>query len=373
MRYRFLPFAILLLGIVLVISLATCHVEQEPVLHSAPALQWSKTLNGGVGRSVQQTKDGGYIICGWKGEEDYNTDDALLIKTDASGNKIWEKVFGSEGKSREQAYSVQQTIDGGYIIGGCTERTDLGIWLLRTDADGDKIWEKSFTSHVVSGYIPVQQTSDGGYIICQGNSMIKTDAAGNETWKRMYDHIDAQVRLRSLQQILFGRYIICGSIIYNDPKFRDDVWLAKIGANGDKLWEKTFSGERNDEGFSVLQTKDGGYIIGGITQFISGEHLNSCIWLIKTDAAGDVIWSRTFEEGTWLYSVEQTMDGGYIICGNSGLDVWLMKTHSNGDKLWDKTFEDVSSGPGYSCKQTKDGGYIVLCGGTQLLKLAPEQ
>jgi len=140
---------------------------------------------------VQQTIDSGYIIAGFtQPDETTGATDILIIKTDADGNKIWDKTFGGNGY--EEAYSVQQTNDGGYVLAGDTDSYGIGYGeglIIKTDADGNKIWDKTFGGNASDAIYAVQQASDGGYILAGYTEsygaggydawLIKTDADGN--------------------------------------------------------------------------------------------------------------------------------------------------------------------------------------------------
>jgi hypothetical protein len=294
---------------------------QPTTFAQAPDTLWTKTFGGSDGdggSSVQQTIDGGYIITGGTTSFGAGEGDVWLIKTDASGDTLWTKTFG--GSDSEHGYSVQQTTDGGYIITGLTgsfgvDEWDWDVWLIKTDASGDTLWTNIFGGDDWDWGTSVQQTTDGGYIIT-------------------------------------GRTTSFGA-------GQQDVWLIKTDASGDTLWTKTFGGSLGDGGFSVQQTTDGGYIITGNTL---GD-----VWLIKTDASGDTLWTKTFggSDSEWGNSVQQTTDGGYIITGVTGSfgagseDVWLINTDASGDTLWTKTFGGIILDRGTSVQQTTDGGYII--------------
>jgi hypothetical protein len=295
---------------------------------SAMAQDWDMTFGGtsdDYGYSVQQTTDGGYIIAGDTRSYGAGLSDVWLIKTDADGNKLWDKTFG--GTSWDYGNSVQQTTDGGYIIAGSSRSYGAGssdVWLIKTNADGTKLWARTFGGTGDEYGYSVQQTTDGGYIIAG-----ETYAYGTG---RSYD-----------------------------------VLLIKTDSNGSLQWAKTFGGTNLDRGYSVQQTTDGGYIIAGETDsYGAGE---TDVLLIKTNSNGSLQWARTFggtnfDSGN---SVQQITDGGYIITGRrfegsyySTADVLLIKTDSNGNQLWDKMFGGTSSDFGYAVQQTSDGGYIIV-------------
>jgi hypothetical protein len=363
----------------------------------APDTMWTKTF-GGVewdeGRSVQQTIDSGYVIVGGIGG--FGVMDVYLIKTDTWGNTLWTKTIG--GIDHDVGISVQQTSDGGYIIVGITwsfGEGDSDVWLIKTDASGDTLWTKTFGGVERDRGFSVKQTLDGGYIVTGRTSsfgagesdmyLIKTDSSGNTDWIKTIGDTSSG-RGYSVQQTSDSGYIIAGETS-SFGTGGADVWLLKTDTLGDTLWTKTFGGIDADVGSSVQQTTDEGYIITGETSsFGAGDE---DVWLIKTDTLGDALWTKTFGGvyGDKGNSVQQTVDGGYIIAGKTSSfgagdkDVWLIKTNASGDTLWTKTIGGIEREEGFSVKQTLDGGYIII-GYTRsfgagdedvwLIKLAPD-
>ncbi|MBC8205263.1 MAG: T9SS type A sorting domain-containing protein [FCB group bacterium] len=344
---------------------------------SQPDTLWTKTFGGistDVGRSVQQTSDGGFIIAGYTYSYGAGGSDVYLIKTDAVGDTTWTKTFG--GNNSDNGYSVQQTADGGYIIAGYTYSYGVGnddVYLIKTDAFGDTAWTKTFGGSYCDYGESVQQTVDGGYIIAgytysygAGNYdvyLIKTDAVGDTAWTKTFGGSDWE-RGYSVQQTSDEGYIIVGKTCsYGAGSW--DVYLIKTDASGDTAWTKTFGGSWDDYGYSVQQTADGGYIIAGGTESYSIGNDN--VYLIKTDASGNLQWYRTFGGSGYdvSYSVQQTADGGYIIAGYTwsygagGYDIYLIKTDAVGDTTWTKTFGGSEYDYGYSVQQTFEGGYII--------------
>jgi hypothetical protein len=242
--------------------------------------------------SVQQTSDGGYIVAGVTWSFGVDSGDIFFIKTDANGNIIWAKTYG--GTNYDLAYSVQQTSDGGYIVAGITASFGAGgydIFLVKTDANGNLQWAKTYGGTSWDRAFSVQQTSDGGYIV-----------AG---WT---DSFSAGL---------------------------GDIFLIRTDASGNISWAKTYGGGSFDRAYSVQQTSDGGYIAAGFTRSFGAGDDN--IFLIRTDASGNISWAKTYG-GTYYdyaYSVQQTSDGGYILAGETvsfgAGGAFLVKTDANGN------------------------------------------
>ena len=317
------------------------------------------------GYSVRQTSDGGYIITGWTESFGAGERNLYLIKTDAYGDTIWTSTYNYADHG--EGYSVQQTSDGGYVAAGTSDGGD--VYLLKTDANGDTLWSRNYNSgrtaamgeNYDEGHC-VQQTSDGGYIIV-GSAwswgsyvyLLKIDANGDTLWTHTYGGESIDVGW-SVQQTLDGGYIVAGET-YSFGSGEGDVYLIKTDANGDTIWTRTYGGPDHDAGHCVQQTTDGGYIVTGITYSFGGAYL------LKTDANGDTLWTRTYEGSTTGRSVQQTLDGGYIIAGGcSGAgwsDVYLLKTDANGNVLWSRTYGGRDWDLAYSVQQTSDGGYVI--------------
>ena len=342
---------------------------------SALGEAWNKTFGGTnyeVAYSVQQTSDGGYILAGPKCTLPYGVgSDGWLVKTDTNGNKQWDKTFGGTGD--DLAMSVQQTSDGGYILAGYTDSYGVGywhFWLVKINSNGNEQWSRTFGGTFA---FSVQETADGGYILAgctysysTGSydfGLVKTDANGNEQWNKTFGGTYCDCA-NSVQETADGGYILAGYTESYGAGNRD-VWLVKTDSKGNEQWNKTFGGTYEDYANSVQETADGGYILAGYTESYGAGSTDG--WLVKTDSDGNEQWNKTFG-GTGsniAYFVQETADGGYILAGTrywygaGSQDAWLVKTDANGNEQWNKTFGGSKEDEAKSVQQTLDGGYIL--------------
>lgn len=259
-------------------SYVNSGVEEEIYLiktDSAGNLQWSKTFgspHNDRGTCVQQTTDGGYIVSGYyyASVSDY---DAYLIKTDANGNQQWAKNIGG-GIMGDLGNSVKQTGDGGYILAGWSANFSVAgdAYLVKTDADGNKQWEKTLgNANDAEQAYSVELTNDGGYIVT-GETYIsgagypdvyvaKTDTNGNEQWSKIIGSMIADEKTYSVIQALDSSYILAGV----DYGSSGTALLIKLDGNGNTIWSKRFGGTETTGLSAVIEASSKEYVVAGTT------------------------------------------------------------------------------------------------------------
>jgi hypothetical protein len=255
---------------------------------------WQKTYGGaGVDEasSIRQTKDGGCIVAGRTSSFGVEENDFWIIKLDASGGIVWQKSLGRD--RNEYAFAIEQTADGGYIAAGTIEVVTRFVvtdaWVVKLNAEGDAIWQKSYGLEDNDGFSSIGQTADGGYI-----------AAG---------------------------YTVHGT--------SSDVWVVRLGSKGEVVWQKSYGGDGG--ACEVLRTDEGGFIVAGKTEeFGAGD---DDAWILKLDGDGEVSWQKSFG-GTGsdrATSVDRTGDGCYAVAGYTrsfgieGENIWVVKLAGSGE------------------------------------------
>ncbi|MBK8845497.1 MAG: hypothetical protein IPO27_02630 [Bacteroidetes bacterium] len=297
---------------------------------------WTKTFGGAMdneyGFCVQQTSDSGYIVSGVASSFDDVAGDMYLIKLNATGDTLWTRTYGGIGY--EWGAYVQQTLDGGFIITGQTPAFGAGgfdAYLVKLNSSGNISWTKTYGGSGLEIGSAVQQTSDGGYILtgeigsfgAGGGDfyLVKTDSVGNVVWTKAYGHSGTEGGV-TVKQTSDGGYIIGGSSEDTLGNLGFDMCLIKTNASGDTLWAKLYGGALIDECYEVVQTSDGGYIMCGKSFSFSalGDY---DVYVVKINSQGVVQWSKTYGNSSSSSandignSIQQTIDGGYIITGES--------------------------------------------------------
>lgn len=301
---------------------------------------------------------------------------ALLLALPGLCAGSWQRIYGGSGQDR--GYSVQQTTDGGFIVAGITTsfdtQNDWEIYLVKTDASGDTLWTRAISDPngvmSYSDFVEGQQTADGGYVVAGTMYgypfgyqawLIKTDELGRTEWTRKFGG-KGNEGAYSVQQTSDGGFILAGYTDTATPGTRH-IYLVKTDAAGDSVWTRTFGGSSNDYGYSVRQTLDGGYIVAGLTQSFGG---GLQAYLARTTASGSLVWQRAYggPAQDQAYSVAPTSDGGFIVAGMTydparSYQAWLIKTDASGDTLWTGKYGGTGTEYAQSVEPTSDGGYVA--------------
>ena len=344
--------------------------------HSAHG-QWAASYGGtgtDLASSIQQTADGGYIVAGSTrsfGEGNY---DVWVIKLDSNGAITWQKTYG--GADYDHANSIQQTADGGYIVAGETTSFGTGerdVWVIKLDSNGAITWQKTYGGVEDDTVTSIQQTQDGGYVVagytysfgtgtCDG-WVLKLDGDGNVTWQKTYGGTNVDW-IYSIRQTADGGYIVAGETeSFGAGDY--DGWILKLDRDGNVTWQKTYGAGGPQSTFSVQQTQDNGYIVaGGAYASATGS---TDAWVMKLDSTGAITWQKTYGGigYDYPYSIQQTQDGGYIVGGEAysfgpgNYSIWLIKLDASGAITWQKTYGGAGGQRTQSIKQTQDGGYII--------------
>ncbi|MEJ5050662.1 T9SS type A sorting domain-containing protein [Chryseobacterium culicis] len=377
---------------------------------TAPPIQWQKALGGTqseVANSTVQTSDGGYIMAGATSSNDgdangnHGNGDSWIVKMNSSGNIQWQKSLG--GSNHDNAQSIQQTTDGGYIVAGTSNSNDGDVtgnhgnddyWVVKLDSNGNIQWQKSLGGSNSDTAQSIQQTADGGYIVAgsshsndgdvSGNQggqdywVVKLDSTGNIQWQKSLGGSDSD-QLSSIQQTSDGGYIIAGTTVSTDGHItvsygNNDFWVVKLDASGNIQWEKTLGNLADNMGYSVQQTFDGGYIAASTSYDLSNiENGLPDYWIIKLNSTGVIQWEKYLGGGLHdnAITIRQTPDWDYIVggwtasnngqvTGNHGnLDWWIVKLDPNGNLKWEKTLGGSDFEYLNSVELTNDNGYII--------------
>jgi len=340
-----------------------------------PSIDWIEWYGGAKddeAKCIRQTSDHGFILVGSTASKGAGQSDLWLVKTNAMGKVIWERTFG--GNKFDAGISILQTQDGGFIIAGTTSSFGNGntdFWLLKTDKIGNELWHNTFGGLGNESCFNVCQTVDDGFILSgETNSfgtggkdiwVIKTDTFGNAIWNRTFGG-EYNDRHGYVQNTSDGGYILSGTT-NSFGAGGDDFWLVKIDLNGLSEWDKTFGGLLDDECRCVHVTQDNGYIVTGTTKSFGIEQGD--VWLIRTDQLGNKMWSRYYGVPGGAGSVCQTQNGGFIVAGWNSFcakyyyDLWILITDAHGNRIWNEAFGSESASKGYSILEADDGGIIA--------------
>jgi hypothetical protein len=304
---------------------------------------WSRTyggINSEYGHSIIQTSDSGFAVVGETRSFGAGSYDIYFLKTNAGGDTLWTGTYG--GDDYEEGHSIIQTPGCGYIITGSTRSSGYGdddICLVRTDSLGNIAWIRTFGGLNHDSGNSVEHTGDSGFIIAGETEsfgmgsldgyVVRTDANGDTLWTKTFGGTDEDA-ISCIQATSDGGFILAGYTSSFGAGMADG-YLIRIDESGDTLWSRTYGGAEDDYIYSVRQTSDGGYVLAGKSE---SYHVGGAdVYIIKTDSLGDIIWSGNYggPGEDIAYSIRQTSDDGYIMAGATtsygagGNDVYVIR------------------------------------------------
>ncbi|HNI43322.1 MAG TPA: PKD domain-containing protein, partial [Chitinophagales bacterium] len=418
-------------------TFSTCNsitTQQLPNCPSVGSVMGQNTIGGnGIDQLAcfQPTADGGYILGGYShsnisGDKteaviggDTNSADYWVVKLSATNAIEWQNTIGGDGHDRLTC--LQQTADGGYILGGYSgsdisgDKTEnivgndiyYDYWVVKLSANGTIQWQNTIGGGEYDYLQSIEQTTDGGYILggySRSNMsidktenvvgytvyydywVVKLSANGTIQWQNTIGGFNHDY-LKSIKQTADGGYILGGysnSGVFGDKteanQGYNDYWVVKLSATGTIQWQNTIGGNYEDYLESIEQTADGGYILGGYSSSgISGDKTeisqSGDYWVVKLAATGTIEWQNTIggSNEDYLKSIEQTTDGGYILGGYSksgisgdktvaskgGYDYWVVKVSNSGTIQWQNTIGGNSDDFLQCIQQTTDNNYVL--------------
>ncbi|MEM9833630.1 MAG: hypothetical protein AAF944_23575 [Bacteroidota bacterium] len=314
---------------------------------SAQTILWDRTYGGtdiDGATSIVATPDGGYLLGGTSKsdagfEKSHNVvtaEDYWLIKVDAQGNVQWDKSYSGTGA--EYLTTILPTSDGNYLLGGTASsgmgfdksealRGEFDYWLIKVDAQGNKLWDKTIGGPGIDQLKNIVETDEGGFLLCGHSFGLDLGIGGEQT---EFNH-----------------------------SYTTDYWVVKIDANGNKLWDKIYGGEESDEGPQIVKTQDGNYLLAGLSKSPAGFEKsegtsgngNWDVWLVKIDPSGNLLWDKTMA-ASFMTDAISTADGGVLITAGG-----LTKLDAQGNVEWNK------SHLGGKLLMTSDQ-HLILIGGT---------
>jgi len=349
-----------------------------PTVILSQDLLWSANYGGlysETGYAGLAVSDSGYVILGSTFSYGSGAYDIYLVRTDSYGDTLWTKSYG--GENTDYGYDITATFDGGYVIAGATKSYGAGnkdIYLLKTNFHGDTVWTRVYGGTEFDEATSVRQTYDNGLIICGTSAssgagysdlyFLKTNAEGDSVWARTYGGVGGESG-SDVRQTSDSGFIAVGSTGSFGEGY-SSIYVVRIDKGGDSLWATSYGGGGSDMGYSVECTLDGGFLIVGSTSSYGAGY--SDVYLIKTNSDGDTLWTSTYggsgdDRG---YSVCLAADGTYIITGVTesygagNLDIYMIKTTMTGDVIWEETYGGSSSDYGRMVFQDQGGGYVLI-------------
>ena len=342
-----------------------CSVAVKAVLESHWINGYMTDGRDNGATSIKATNDGGAILALASYPEFTDDSDTSIMKLDSFGEISWKRTFdGSDENSEDDPVAVLQLDDGSYLLLIFTESFGGGTWLIKLDASGNILWEKVYDAYART----IREIGNGSYVLAgetytvgAGDAWVaKLNMDGEIVWQKTYggNQLDYAT---DIQELSNGEFVVSVST-QSFGAGETDAWILQLDANGIPVWQKTYGGTGDERVQAIEKTSGGGFIFAGYTDSY-GSGLDDA-WVVKLDSAGNISWQKVMGLGYTDLAVDivQTIDGGYLIGGSSAVvdssarsNGWVLKLDSEGERIWEKAYDGGGSERIYALNQRNDG------------------
>jgi Secretion system C-terminal sorting domain len=367
--------------------IAQFFIISENIWGQGLQILWEKTYDAGdleYPSTVITSNDTCLLICGNKINTNNGYSDILLIKTDNSGNILWQNIYG--GERDDAAVSAYLTYDNSYLIVGYTnsfknDTSNYDIYLLKITMGGDTIWSKTIgTDSAIELDNSSILTSDNNILIVGSKTsltnsntdmlLIKMDQDGNVIWEKTYGGEEGADDGEYVLETGDKGFLITGetgSYGIGTPFFTN-IYFIRTDVNGDSLWTRYYGNIWYDYPRSILKTNDNSYIVSG--WYATNGTEVSDISVLKIQDNGDISWARLYGADGFEYSYGSVNIGNNnflligttnsVLLGSMGsYDIYLMNINIDGDTIWTKTIGTSAFESAKGMVKTNDGNYII--------------
>ena len=393
-----------------------CLFAVTGIFAQAPTIEWQKTIGCTSYNPVNNfiiDNQGNYLFAGIAYDScdvtghSFGWGDGWIIKTDTDGNRLWSVVLGAD--SADEFFKIIQTADNGYVavgrtlsqVGPDTKQGLTDCWIVKLDVNGNLLWQRTLGSPGYDDADDVAETATGDLIIAGATGsaggdvasfhggtldawIIKLNSTGTVLWEKTYGSTGTDYPM-AIKKTVDNNYIITGKaggangdIPYlHSTSYPSDVWVMKINDTGGVMWSKTYGGYMNQVGDRIIQTQDGGYLVGAESTSgnmdVAGNYGDNDMWAIKLDDTGKIQWQKNYGgSGADVFtSIIESKEGGYLFTGTSQSvdhdgtgnhgtsDLLLIKTDNTGNIRWSRMYGGTSGDATATSVQTSDSTYVT--------------
>ncbi|MDX2250628.1 MAG: caspase family protein [Bacteroidia bacterium] len=328
--------------------------------------------------SVIQARDGNYVLVGFTFSYGKGKSDVWVMKVDRYGEEIWRRFLGTS--DFDWPNTLIETRDGNYVIAGYTRNSTDGqsdAWIFQLNSFGEGMWSKTFGGNLDEEAKSITQTADGGFAITgfsysnsKGESdvwLLRLNAVGEELWQQTYGGEGVEMGYSIIETRDSG--FLMGGYQSYDSVNRADMLLIKVDRKGKGVWRRVLRSPGNDITEVVHETPEGDFIAGGWAFMQEKGDLDGKV--VRLTAGGKVLWEKTYggDGKDAFYDMVPASGGGFIFSGQTGSfsknsDVWILCITADGVLQWQKRSDGGQNDYGHAITQTRDGGFVIA-GGTK--------